>query len=60
MKHVPRGETHPSARLTDQNVREIRQLHAEGRSCLELGRMFSVTSMAISLIVRRHRWKHIS
>jgi hypothetical protein len=58
--HPPRGSAHGRAKLTEDNVREIRQLYATGNySQLELGLRFGVSKHTISLIVRRKIWKHV-
>ena len=55
-----RGEAHGSARLTEDDVKEIRRLHAAGqRTQAELGEMFGVSQATISAIVRRETWQHI-
>jgi hypothetical protein len=56
-----RGEKSGNAKLTDDNVREIRRLwdNGEGMQQTAIARMFGVSSVRISLIVRRKSWKHI-
>jgi hypothetical protein len=54
------GETNPSAKLTEQQVREIRERHAvSGGSFAALARDYGVTGRQIGQIVRRKQWKHI-
>ena len=56
-----RGERHGRARLTDDDVRQIRAIYAAGTmSQTELGRLFKVTQVQISSIVRRESWSHVS
>lgn len=54
------GSSNPRALITDQQVREIRRLYAEGVSQQELAKRFGPTQTAISAIVRRKSWKHVS
>ena len=55
-----RGEDAPSAKLTEDNVRLIRQMYAEGNiSQSALGRRFGITQGAVWLIVSRQRWAHV-
>lgn len=55
-----RGITHWMAKLTENNVREMRRLYATGAlSYRKLARQFGVSYQTISDIVRRKRWKHI-
>jgi hypothetical protein len=47
------------AKLTDDDVREIRRLYATGKfSQQELARLFGVSQRMIGFIVRRKSWKH--
>jgi len=55
-----RGIAHGSAKLTEDDVREIRRLYATGNfTQKELALRFSVDQSTISLIVRRCIWNHI-
>ena len=53
------GAQHPDAKLTEQQVREIRQQAGEGVSFAALGRQYGVDYTNISQIVRRRTWKHV-
>jgi hypothetical protein len=54
------GEENPHAKLTEDQVREIRRLYAEGGwSYRRLAPMFGVNWSAIRQVVKRHTWKHI-
>ncbi|KKN27389.1 hypothetical protein LCGC14_0865170 [marine sediment metagenome] len=56
----PKGENHPKAKLTDNNVREILQLFYEkGYSQIALRKMYNVSLTAICNIINRKSWKHI-
>lgn len=54
-----RGESHGSARLTNEDVQAIRTRAASGERMVALAKAFGVTVSAISLIVRRTTWKHV-
>ena len=54
------GENNSASKLTDDQVRQIRMMYAEGGiSQGALGRQFDVSTVMIGLIVRREKWKHI-
>ena len=55
----PQGERCGSSKLTEDQVREIRRLAAEGRSKASLGRQFGVTDAAIFKIVKRECWRSV-
>lgn len=54
-----KGVKHPSSRLTDTQVKEIRRLHHMGNSQTVLARLYGVSQTLISAIVRRKKWTHI-
>lgn len=54
------GEKNGSAKLTAEQVLEIRLIHSAGDATLpELGERFGVSRHNIGLIVRRKRWSHL-
>lgn len=53
------GERNPSAKLSDQSVREIRRRVEAGESQRSLCDVFSVSPMAISRAVRGVTWRHV-
>jgi hypothetical protein len=54
------GELNPMAKLTAEQVLEIRALYAQGgTSCAKLARRFGVCAQTINNIVRRVGWSHI-
>lgn len=55
-RHAPRGEAHPRARLTIDQVREILATPDE-RPCV-LGRRYGVDSSAITSIRKGRSWRH--
>lgn len=61
VKHGTRiqGESHYDSRLTEDQVREIRNAAATGMSNAELGRIYGVTRQAIRAAVIRKTWKHV-
>ena len=53
------GERYWSAKLTESDVIKIRELASQGFFYSTLSKMFAVTSVNISSIVRRKTWTHI-
>jgi len=53
------GEERREAKLTTEQVLEIRRLHAEGMQQRKIAKLFCVGFKAINKIVLRQRWKHI-
>ena len=59
-KHVI-GEEHPNAKLTEEQVREIRAMYATGKFAYhELASTFKVSKTLIATVVRREFWRHIT
>lgn len=57
---VPRGERHGGSKLTQEQVKEIRRLYAEGSiTQVALALQFSVSQSQISEIILGTTWKHI-
>jgi len=57
---MPRGATNGNAKLSDDAVREIRRLYAEGGiSQTALGRDFGIAQTGVSSIVRHETWTHV-
>lgn len=54
-----RGESHGHAKLTAEQVREIRSAHAKGVLQKDLADEFRMSKMMVSLIVRRKNWAHL-
>lgn len=61
MRTHPRiGELNSRAKLSAEQVREIRQLYGSGGlTQVALGRMYGVTDVMISCIVRHRNWTHV-
>lgn len=53
------GEKHHSAKLTENDVKEIRQLASEGKTRRELAESYRVTTALIKSICERKSWKHL-
>jgi predicted DNA-binding protein YlxM (UPF0122 family) len=54
-----RGENHPKAKLTNEQVRIIRELFKQGFSTNVIARNFKVSKWNIEEIVKRRTWTHI-
>lgn len=56
-----RGTAHHAAKLTEELVKEIRELHATGRwSYSQLGARFGINRSAAYKIVKRLHWKQVT
>jgi hypothetical protein len=53
------GSKSGMAKLTEDKVREIRNLSSQGFNNNQIAKMFEVTSTNISLIVRYKAWTHV-
>jgi hypothetical protein len=53
-----RGSDRPAAKLTDDQVVEIRKAYAGGSKQTDLAHDYGVTQGLISGIVNGHRWRH--
>lgn len=56
---VLRGSSNGAAKLTDDDVRNIRKLAADGVKQHEIAKRFNVAQGHISAIVTRSKWAHI-
>jgi hypothetical protein len=56
-----RGEKAPGSKLTNEGVKEIRRLWADGKGMKQkdIAAIYNVTQEAISAVVRRKLWKHV-
>ena len=59
-QHNRLGSKNSCAKLTEDDVREIRRLKADGVKQVRLAERFGVSTVAISLIVLRKKWVHVS
>ena len=55
-----RGERHPKARLTEHDVRLIRELSAQGLSQRVLARKFEVGKNAVESVLTGKTWRHVT
>lgn len=53
------GEAHPASKVTEDDVREIRRLRAEGRTLQSLADEFGLVNSAIHNIISRKTWRHV-
>ena len=56
---IYKGEQNGRAKLTTENVKEIRRLYETGLSQTRLGEMFGVCQTVVSKIVLRKSWEHV-
>lgn len=54
-----KGHSHPNAKLTEDDVREIRKLSAGGLSQRKIATQFSVSRGTIEPILKGRTWKHV-
>ena len=54
-----RGENHPRAKLTNEQVMQIRDLYSKGFSTSVIARNYKVSKWNIEEIVKKHTWTHI-
>jgi hypothetical protein len=53
------GSTHPHAKLTEQDVREIRIAADRGEVYLDIANRYGVNNRNISQIAQRKTWRHV-
>lgn len=56
---IARGERHHGARLTENDVREIRSLHAGGMGCAAIAARYGMSQTHIYDIAARRYWAHV-
>jgi NUMOD4 motif-containing protein/HNH endonuclease len=57
----PKGELHPSAKLTDDQVRQIRRAYKRyGREHILLAKKFGISGMNARRIGKRKGWTHVA
>ena len=54
------GSANPSAKLSDEDVREVRSLVASGLSHRAVAQRLGLSASNVSLIVSRRRWAHVA
>jgi hypothetical protein len=55
-----RGEAHPNAKLSEQDVRSIRAAFASGAEPAALATKFDVSTSTIAAILSGRRWSHVT
>jgi 5-methylcytosine-specific restriction endonuclease McrA len=58
-QECPRGEQVGNAKLTEENVREIRRLFSEGLRYPAIAKMFNVSNDNIGYICRGRTWRYV-
>lgn len=58
-RNFAKGSAHHNAKLTEQQVLDMRRLFAEGTSMRALARQFQVDRSVVKVIVTRQGWTHI-
>jgi hypothetical protein len=59
-KEPPNGVMNHKAKLTDDDIREIRRRYMSGESLRQLGRAYNVWFTTIHQIVLRKTWPHVT
>lgn len=55
-----RGAGQHLSKITDDDVREMRRLHAGGMSYGKLARAYKMSAPNVASIIKRRTWKHVS
>lgn len=55
-----KGERHPNAKLSEQQVSKIRELHSMGFSTQVIARNFKVSKWNVDQIVKNKTWTHLN
>jgi len=56
---VAKGEKHGMAKLTEEDVKQIRIDYANGITGVSLAEKYSVSKSLISFVILRKRWQHV-
>lgn len=56
----PKGEASPRAKLTEEDVRAIRELRISGLTHRSISERFGVSRSAITLILAGKKWRHVA
>jgi len=59
-ERVPRGERHYRARLTEDGVRQIRRLHADGGALSAIARHMGLPLGTVHDVLHRKTWIHVT
>lgn len=58
-KNHSRGLKHPNSKLTEDKVREIRQLYADGLTQVHIAAKYEILQCHVSALIRRTSWAHV-
>ena len=58
-RRYQKGSDRPAAKLTDDQIVEIREAVAHGSTQTDVAATFGVSQGLVSLIVNGHRWRHV-
>ena len=54
------GEKNPNSKLTESQVKEIRDLYKTGSfTMVQLAEKFGMSRRSISAVINKERWKHL-
>ena len=53
------GERHGNSKLSDDAVREIRRLRADGQTLKAIGERYGVTKFAVHAVIAGKTWRHV-
>lgn len=56
---TPRGEKCPWAKLTEENIRQIKLLWMNGNKCQKIAQIIGLDRKYVTEILRETRWKHV-
>lgn len=59
-ERVPRGERHYRARLTEDGVRQIRRLHADGGALSAIARFMGLPVVTVHDVLHGKTWNHVA
>lgn len=57
---IARGNKHGNSKITEQDVREIRQLSTAGIRGSAIAKQFGLTKENVNLIIARKAWRHVA
>ena len=57
---MQKGASNSNSKLTEQDVRQIRERHANGESSASIASDFGINPKTASMIVLRQRWAHVA
>lgn len=54
------GEKNPNSKLTEAEVKEIKELYKTGSvTMVQIGEQFGISRRSVSAIINKERWKHV-